>query len=79
MAPEEGLGTGLREQRVKKARLLGCQLRQSGTTPQRSLTVGQPRDTERAREAAAIITQEIYVGPAGRLGAGEKGARIGET
>lgn len=79
MAPVEGLSTGLREQRVKKARLLGCQLGQSGTSPQRSLTQGQPRDTERACEAAAIITQEIYVGGVARLGAGEKGARIGGT
>ena len=33
---------------------------------------GPARDTERAGEVAAIITQEIYVGGAGRLGAGER-------
>ena len=40
---------------------------------------GPARDTERAREVAVIITQEIYVGGVARLGAGEKGARIGGT
>ena len=42
VGPAEGLGTGLREQGVKKARLLGCQLGQRGTSPKRSLTQGQP-------------------------------------
>lgn len=44
--------------------------------PEAFTDTGPARDTERAREVAVIITQEIYVGGAGRLGQG-KGSRDG--